>query len=456
MEETSSLNAYITPTPEIALSSARESEARISRGEARPLDGIPLGIKDMFCTSGVKTTAASKILHNFVPTYESTVTQKLFDDGAVMLGKQNQDQFAMGTTGDTSFFGPALNPWDTRCVPGGSSSGGAVSVACGSALGAIGTDTGGSIRQPAAFCGIVGIRPTYGRCSRFGIVSYASSFDQASALARNVSDAAIILQSMCGHDARDSTSANISVPDFSSLIGSSVKGLRVGIPQEWILKDGIEPEVMAAWENGKKWLLEAGCEIVPISLPHSALSLACYYILVPAEASSNLSRYDGVRYGHRSENASNMHDLYFNTRAEGFGWEVKRRIMIGTYILSQGFYDAYYKKAQKLRALIRHEFATAFKSVDVILSPTAPNTAFPLDESPTDPVSLYMGDILTCPVNVGGVTAISVPAGVNNAGKPIGLQVIAKAFAEEKLFQFANIIEQCANMPKLPLDKAFA
>ncbi|WP_236864558.1 Asp-tRNA(Asn)/Glu-tRNA(Gln) amidotransferase subunit GatA [Candidatus Hydrogenosomobacter endosymbioticus] len=450
-KETAHLNAYITLSEESAMDAARESDRRIAKGEARSMEGVPIGIKDLFCTKGERTTAASRMLYNFVPQYESHVTELAKSAGCVSVGKQNMDEFAMGSASNTGVFGEVRNPWDTECLAGGSSGGGAASVAAMSALVALGTDTGGSVRQPSSFCGVVGVRPTYGRCSRFGIIAYASSFDQAGVFARSTEDCAKMLQVISGHDPRDATSSKEKVPLFSEKIGKSIKGMRVGIPKEWET-DGLEPCVASAWENWKRWLREAGCEIVSVSIPSLKYAMACYYVLVPAEASSNLARYDGIRYGHRTDSFIDVQGLYKKSRAEGFGWEVKRRIIIGTYVLSHGYYDAYYKKAQKVRAMIAKEFMDTFSGgIDVLLSPTSPTTAFRSDDAPTDPVTLYLNDMLTLPINVAGVCAISVPGGVSEHMRPIGLQLIAAPFQEGKLFQFASVIEKNAAMPRCPL-----
>ncbi|MEN8236685.1 MAG: Asp-tRNA(Asn)/Glu-tRNA(Gln) amidotransferase subunit GatA [Pseudomonadota bacterium] len=453
MENTRDLNAYITETPEQALAMAKQSDQRLAEGNARPLEGLPLAIKDLFCTEGFKTTAGSKILDEFIPPYESTVTQNLFNDGAVMLGKTNLDEFAMGSANLTSAYGPVLSPWHPKndpsqnVVPGGSSGGSAAAVAAYSALAATGTDTGGSIRQPAAFCGIVGLKPTYGRCSRFGIVAFASSLDQAGPMTRTVRDAAIFLESMASHDYKDATSVNRPVPNYEAALAGNVKGLKVGIPKEY-LHENLNPDIDALWQQGVAWLKDAGAEIVEVSLPHTKYALPTYYILAPAEASSNLARYDGIRYGRRVEGQS-LEDLYEITRSEGFGEEVRRRIMIGTYVLSAGYYDAYYLKAQKVRRLITQDFQTCFAKVDVLLTPSTPTPAFSLENPPSDPIEMYMNDVLTVPINLAGLPAISVPAGLDAKGLPLGLQLIAPAFHEEILFNFGQIIEQAANFPQL-------
>lgn len=441
-----SLNAYILETPELALENARESDKRLAKGEGRALEGIPLAIKDLFCTQGIQTTAGSHILDGFKPTYESTVSQNLKNAGAVCLGKANMDEFAMGSANITSYYGNVINPWKRAdgkdLTPGGSSGGSATAVAGGLAVAATGTDTGGSIRQPAAFSGIVGIKPTYGRCSRWGIVAFASSLDQAGPMTRDVRDAALMLEVMAGHDPKDSTSAPVEVPSFEKALAQGVKGLRVGIPKEYRL-EGMDEDIVALWEKGAKWLKEAGAEIVEISLPHTKYSLATYYVLAPAEASSNLARYDGVRYGLRVPGRS-LDELYENTRSEGFGVEVQRRILIGTYVLSAGYYDAYYLKAQRVRKLITQDFEVAFQKVDVILTPTTPTPAFALDEKPTDPVVMYLNDVLTVPVNLAGLPAISIPAGLSKDGLPLGLQLIGPAFDESVLFRVGRVLEENA------------
>jgi aspartyl-tRNA(Asn)/glutamyl-tRNA(Gln) amidotransferase subunit A len=447
------LNAYITTTPELALEQAKAADARIAAGAAGPLTGIPLAIKDLFCTAGVRTTAASKILEPFIPPYESTVSGKLLAAGAVCLGKANLDEFAMGSSNITSGYGPVISPWqrngsDAKLVPGGSSGGSAAAVAARMALGATGTDTGGSIRQPASFTGLAGIKPTYGRCSRFGIIAFASSLDQAGPLARTVEDNAILLQAMAGFDAKDSTSAEREVPDFRAATQRNIKGLRIGIPAEYRM-DGMNAEVAALWEQGISWLREQGAEIVEISLPHTKYGLAVYYIVAPAEASSNLARYDGVRFGARVD-GEDLIDMYERTRAAGFGAEVKRRIMIGTYVLSHGYYDAYYLKAQKVRALILRDFNQAFENVDAILTPTAPSAAFGLGEKMDDPVTMYLNDVFTVPASLAGVPAMSVPAGLSAEGLPLGLQVIGKHFDEETVFAVSAALERAAGFSALP------
>ncbi|MFO1120637.1 MAG: Asp-tRNA(Asn)/Glu-tRNA(Gln) amidotransferase subunit GatA [Rhodospirillales bacterium] len=453
MAQARGLNTFITETPDVALARAAEADARRARGNALgPLDGIPLAIKDLFCTEGVRTTAASHILDGFVPPYESTVTAKLRAEGAVMLGKTNLDEFAMGSSNTTSWFGPVKNPWGPRdgaeLVPGGSSGGSAAAVAARLCLGATGTDTGGSIRQPASFCGIVGIKPTYGRCSRWGIVAFASSLDQAGPMARSVGDAAILLGAMAGHDPKDSTSAPVAVPDFAAAVGRSIRGLKVGIPREYRI-DGMALEIDAIWRQGEAWLRDAGAEICEVSLPHTRYALATYYIIAPAEASSNLARYDGVRFGLRVPGDS-LDEMYMNTRGEGFGVEVRRRILIGTYVLSAGYYDAYYLKAQKVRTLIARDFARAFEQVDVILTPTAPSDAFAIGDKTDDPVTMYLNDVFTVPTSLAGLPGISVPAGLSRRGLPLGLQLIGRPFDEETVFSAAAALEKAAGFTTKP------
>ena len=441
------LNAFVLETPEKALEMARASDAKLAAGEAGPLEGAPLGIKDLFCTEGVRSTACSNILRPFVPPYESTVTANLFRDGAVMLGKLNMDEFAMGSSNETSAFGPVVNPWKIKggnqaLTPGGSSGGSASAVAADICLGATATDTGGSIRQPAAFTGTVGIKPTYGRCSRWGIVAFASSLDQAGPIAKTVEDAAILLTSMAGHDPKDSTSLPVETPDFAPFVGQSVKGLRIGVPKEYRV-DGMPAEIETLWQQGIDWLREAGCEIVEVSLPHTKYALPAYYIVAPAEASSNLARYDGMRYGHRA-NGANLTETYEKTRAEGFGAEVQRRILIGTYVLSAGYYDAYYLKAQKVRRRIADDFDEAWKTCDALLTPTAPSAAFTLGERTADPIAMYLNDVFTVTTNLAGLPSISVPAGLDAQGLPLGLQVIGRALDEGTVFSVAGALEKAA------------
>jgi len=449
MEAARALNAYVLETPEKALAMAQASDVRLSKGEGGPLEGLPLGVKDLFCTDGVRTTACSNILGNFVPGYESTVTAQLWRDGAVMLGKLNNDEFAMGSSNETSCFGPPVNPWrasgdNKDLVAGGSSGGSAAAVAADLCLAATATDTGGSIRQPAAFTGTVGIKPTYGRVSRWGIVAFASSLDQAGPIARTVRDSAIMLGSMAGHDPKDTTSADLPAPDYEAAATRGVKGLKIGIPREYRL-DGMPAEIESLWTQGADWLRAAGAEIVDISLPHTKYALPAYYIVAPAEASSNLARYDGVRFGRR-EAGQDIIELYENTRAAGFGKEVRRRIMIGTYVLSAGYYDAYYVRAQKVRTLIKRDFEEAYRSgVDAILTPATPSAAFGVGAmSVASPIEMYLNDIFTVTVNMAGLPGISVPAGLDASGLPLGLQLIGRPFDEETLFAAGQIIEDAA------------
>ena len=454
------LNAYITLTPELARAQAAEADTVLARGEGGALTGIPLAIKDLFCTQGVRTTAASRILEPFIPPYESSVTANLLRDGAIFLGKANLDEFAMGSSNITSAYGAVESPWkrqdggDAVLVPGGSSGGSAAAVAARIALGATGTDTGGSIRQPASFCGIAGIKPTYGRCSRWGVVAFASSLDQAGPLARNVEDCAILLGSMAGFDPKDSTSANLPVPDFAAACRRGVKGMRIGVPREYTM-DGMPAEISALWQQGLSWLRAEGAEIVDVSLPHTKYGLATYYIVAPAEAASNLARYDGVRFGARQDGAD-LRDLYERTRAAGFGPEVRRRIMIGTYVLSAGYYDAYYLRAQKVRALILRDFNEAFTQVDALLTPTAPSAAFAQGENMDDPIKMYLNDVFTVPASMAGVPAMSIPAGLDAQGLPLGLQVIGRPFDEETVFAVSAAIERAAGFSALPTLRAGA
>ena len=447
------LNAFVLETPEIAIAMARAADERLARGDGQALEGAPIGIKDLFCTKGVRSTAGSRILGDFTPTYESTVTANLWRDGAVMAGKLNMDEFAMGSSNETSAFGPVINPWRSRgsnrpLTPGGSSGGSAAAVAAELVLGATATDTGGSIRQPASLTGTVGIKPTYGRCSRWGVVAFASSLDQAGPLAKTVEDAAILLKSMSGHDPKDSTSLDVAVPDFPSFVGKSVKGLRIGVPKEYRV-DGMPAEIEALWEQGVAWLKDAGCEIVEVSLPHTKYALPAYYIVAPAEASSNLARYDGMRFGLRAD-AKSLVDVYEMTRAEGFGEEVKRRILIGTYVLSAGYYDAYYLKALKVRRRIADDFEQAFQKVDALLTPTAPSAAFGLGDNTTDPVAMYLNDVFTVPVNLAGLPGASIPAGLDAQGLPLGLQLIGRPLDEATLFSLAGAVEKAADFKAKP------
>ena len=447
------LNAFITETLEPARAQAAAADARLARGEGGALEGVPLGIKDLFCTEGVLTTAASRILDGFHPPYESTVTAKLKRAGAISLGKCNLDEFAMGSSNMTSHYGPVHSPWrrqgDNRpLVPGGSSGGSAAAVATRAVMAATGTDTGGSIRQPAAFCGIVGLKPTYGRCSRWGIVAFASSLDQAGPLTRTVRDAALMLGAMAGHDPADSTSADLPVPDFAAALTGDVRGLKVGIPKEYRI-DGTSPEILALWDRGVDWLKAAGAEIREVSLPHTKYALPAYYIVAPAEASSNLARYDGVRFGLRVPGET-LQAMYENTRAAGFGAEVRRRVLIGTYVLSAGYYDAYYLKAQKVRALIARDFTRAFEAVDVLLTPTCPTPAFGLGDKMDDPIAMYLNDVFTVPASLAGLPGISIPAGLSSEGLPLGLQLLGRAFDEETMLRAAGVLEQAADFRARP------
>lgn len=442
------LNAFITETPEIARERAAASDARRAAGETTsPMDGVPIAMKDLFCTEGVRTTAASHILENFVPTYESTVSGNLRDAGAVMLGKSNLDEFAMGSANITSYFGSVKNPLtpegaNADLVPGGSSGGSVAAVAGGLAIAATGTDTGGSIRQPASFCGLVGMKPTYGRCSRWGVVAFASSLDQAGPLTKTVEDAAIMLQSMAGYDPKDSTSLPMDLPDFRAACTRDVKGMKVGIPKEYTL-DGMPDEIQKLWDQGVEWMRDMGAETVEVSLPHTKYALPTYYIVAPAEASSNLARYDGVRYGLRVPGES-LDEMYELTRGEGFGEEVQRRVLIGTYVLSAGYYDAYYVKAQQVRTLIARDFQDAFNDVDVLLTPTAPSAAFAKGEKMDDPIAMYLNDVFTVPASLAGLPAISIPGGYDAGGLPLGLQLITGVCQEETLFRAASALEMAA------------
>ncbi len=454
-EEAAALNAVVHPTPDLALEQARAADARLAEGEAPAMCGIPVGIKDLFCTEGVPSQAASGILADFKPTYESTVTSRLFEAGAVMTGKLNMDEFAMGSSTETSVYGNTVNPWkagDTELTPGGSSGGSAAAVAADLCLAATGTDTGGSIRQPAAFAGITGVKPTYGRVSRWGIIAFASSLDQAGPMTKTVRDAAIMLEAMSGHDPKDSTSADIPVPDFETMLTGEIRGKTVGIPKEYRM-DGMPEAIDELWASGRSMLEDAGATLVDISLPHTKYALPAYYVVAPAEASSNLARYDGVRYGLRATLASgdDVTAMYEKTRAEGFGDEVKRRVMIGTYVLSAGFYDAYYNHARKVRALIKKDFEDAFADdIDAILTPATPSAAFPLGQKFNDPVKMYLNDVFTVTVNLAGLPGISVPAGLDPDGLPLGLQLIGKPWEEGELLDFALAIEDRAGFVAKP------
>jgi aspartyl-tRNA(Asn)/glutamyl-tRNA(Gln) amidotransferase subunit A len=458
IEAAGALNAFVHKTPEIALEQAKAADERLAAGDAPAMCGLPVGIKDLFCTKGVPSQAASGILEGFKPEYESTVTSKLFDAGSVMLGKLNMDEFAMGSSNETSVYGNAVNPWrrgndDTPLTPGGSSGGSASAVAADLCLAATGTDTGGSIRQPCAFTGTVGIKPTYGRCSRWGIVAFASSLDQAGPMTKTVRDAAIMLEAMAGHDPKDSTSADLAVPNFEAMLTGDIRGKKIGIPKEYRL-DGTPDEIVKLWDNGTAMLKDAGAEIVDISLPHTKYALPAYYVIAPAEASSNLARYDGVRYGHRATLAAGdgITEMYEKTRAEGFGHEVQRRVMVGTYVLSAGFYDAYYNRARRVRALIKKDFDDAFAAgVDAILTPATPSAAFGLGEmNDEDPVKMYLNDVFTVTVNLAGLPGVSVPTGLDAQGLPLGLQLIGRPWEEGDLLNTAYALESAAGFVAKP------
>ena len=444
IEKNKDLNCFITSTFDKAIEMAKISDQKIKENEARPLEGIPIGMKDLFCTNGVRTTAGSKILENFVPFYESTVSNNLWNSGAIMLGKTNMDEFAMGSANTTSFFGNVKNPLGSKVnkelVPVGSSGGSASAVSSGLCLGSTGSDTGGSIRQPASFCGLVGLKPPYGRCSRFGMIAFASSLDQAGPITKTVEDSALMLQAMVSFDKRDSTSSRQSIPDFSDFKKLSIKGKRIGIPKEYMI-DGLNSDIKKVWDSGISWFKSEGAEILEISLPHTKSALPTYYIIAPAEASANLARYDGIRYGFR-HNSDDLNDLYQKTRGLGFGKEVKRRLMIGTYVLSAGYYDAYYLKALKVRKLISQDFEDSFKKCDLILTPTTPNVAFPIGEKQTNPIEMYLNDVLTVPASLAGLPAISVPSGFNSEKLPIGLQLIGKPFDEISVLAAGAVIEE--------------
>jgi len=448
------LNAYVLATPDKALAMARVADDAIASGQSKPLTGIPIAVKDLFCTEGVRTTAASRILDTFIPPYEATTTANLWAAGAVMLGKTNLDEFAMGSSNEHSAFGPVKNPWrlddGIDRVAGGSSGGSAAAVAARLALGATGTDTGGSIRQPASLTGCVGVKPSYGRCSRWGVIAFASSLDHPGPFARTVKDAAILLASMAGYDPKDSTSVDRPVPDYAAAITGDVRGLKIGVPQEYRV-DGMPQEIETLWALGIDWLKAAGAEVRDISLPMTKMALPAYYIIAPAEASSNLARYDGVRYGHREQpEGGGLIDMYEATRGQGFGAEVQRRIMIGTYVLSAGYYDAYYLKAQKVRTLIAQDFARAFGEVDAILTPTAPEAAFPIGAKTSDPIAMYLNDVFTVPADLAGIPALSLPAGLSAQGLPLGLQVITRAFDEETMFRVGGVLEEAAHFTARP------
>ena len=451
-DETAALNNYVARTADQALAMAAESDKRIADGKAGLLEGVPIGVKDLFCTKGVASTACSRILDGFVPRYESTVTANLWAAGGVMLGKLNCDEFAMGSANETSAFGAAINPWQgpdkLDLVPGGSSGGSASAVAARSALMATGTDTGGSIRQPAAFCGVVGLKPTYGRCSRWGIVAFASSLDQAGPFTRTVADNALMMTAMASHDPKDSTSSAVPLQDLAAAVTAGVKGMKIGVPKEYVM-DGMDGEVTALWQQGQAWLQAAGAELVEVSLPHTKYALPAYYIIAPAEASSNLARYDGVRYGSRVE-ADSLDGMYEATRAAGFGDEVQRRIMIGTYVLSAGYYDAYYLKAQKVRRLIKNDFDSVFETVDALITPATPTAAFPVGRKIDDPVTNFLNDVFTVPANLAGLPGMSVPAGLSKDGLPLGLQIVGKPFDEASLYRVGGVIEAAANFTTTP------
>ena len=456
VEKARPLNAFVVETPEHALAAADAADAARASGNLKPLSGVPLGIKDLFCTKGVQTTAGSRILEGFTPPYESTVSGNLFAAGAGMLGKLNMDEFAMGSSNETSGYGPVLSPWrrsdggNAPLAPGGSSGGSASAVAARIVPGATGTDTGGSIRQPAAFVGISGIKPTYGRCSRWGVVAFASSLDQAGPMARDVRDCAILLETMCGFDPKDATSLDLPVPNWETALSGDIKGKRIGIPKEYRI-DGVPEEIGRVWDQGIAWARDAGAEIVEVSLPHTKYALPAYYIIAPAEASSNLARYDGVRYGKRVQpERGNLQDMYEATRAAGFGAEVKRRIMIGTYVLSAGFYDAYFNQAQKVRALIARDFERVWEHCDLLLTPTAPSAAFALGEKSADPLAMYLNDVFAVPASLAGLPAMSVPADLNEQGLPLGLQIIGKALDEQGVLDAGLALEQRAGFVARP------
>ena len=457
------LNAFIVETPEHAIAAAKQADADRAAGTLKPLSGVPIGMKDLFCTQGVQTTAASHMLEGFVPTYESTVSGKLWAAGAGMLGKLNLDQFAMGSSNETSYYGNVISPWrrakkdggrgdNAALAPGGSSGGSSSAIAARLCPAATGTDTGGSIRQPAAFCGVVGLKPTYGRCSRWGIIAFASSLDQAGPFTRTVADNALMLQAMASHDVKDSTSSDVPLQDVMAAVGQGVKGMKIGVPLEYVM-DGMDPDVLALWQQGQDWLRQAGAELVEVSLPNTKYALPTYYIIAPAEASSNLARYDGVRYGLRVEAAS-LDQMYEATRAAGFGEEVQRRILIGTYVLSAGYYDAYYLKAQKVRRLIKQDFDTVFATVDALLTPATPSAAFAVGRIIDDPVVNYLNDVFTVPANLAGLPGISVPAGLNADGLPLGLQVLGKPYDEASLYRVAGVLEQAADFTAKPNRRA--
>lgn len=444
----SDLNSYTEVCRDYAMKSAAEADKKLAAGDKSPLLGVPVAIKDVICTEGIKTTCSSRILSNFIPPYDATVVTKLKEAGAVILGKTNMDEFAMGSSNENSCFGPCRNPWNKERVPGGSSGGSAVAVSAGLAAASLGTDTGGSIRQPASFCSIVGLKPTYGRVSRYGVVAYASSLDQVGTFTRTVRDCAVMSRAIFGHDPKDSTSVDREVPDLEAALGKSIKGMKIGMPEEYFI-DGVSDQVLSGVKEAMKVFTDLGAEIVEISLPHTEYAVPCYYVLAPAEASSNLARYDGIRYGYRAKDTDNLLDLYCRSRSGGFGSEVKRRIMIGTYVLSSGYYDAYYLKAQKVRTLIADDFRKAFaEKCDLIISPTAPTTAFRIGEKISDPVEMYLNDIFTIPVNLAGLPGLSMPCGFDKAGLPIGLQLIGKPWDEATLLQAAAAYESATEWHK--------
>ena len=449
------LNAFVRVNPEKSLKNAELSDDRRKRNKVLPLDGVPIAVKDIFCTKNEETNASSKILENFVPQYESTVTRKLLESGGIIIGKTSMDEFAMGSSNETSNNGVVLNPWskgEKKLVPGGSSGGSAAAVSARLCSAALGTDTGGSIRQPASFCGVVGLKPTYGRCSRWGIIAFASSLDQAGPIARSVRDAAIILEQISGFDTMDSTSVDKKVPNLLTACSQSIKEKTIGIPGEYQIS-GLSDDVRNIWKQGIEWLKSAGANIIDISLPHTPYALPAYYIVAPAEASANLARYDGIKYGFRANNITSLDDLYSKTRSEGFGAEVKRRILIGTYVLSAGYYDAYYLKAQKVRTKIVQDFNIAFEKCDAILTPTTPAGAFEIGEKSHNPVEMYLNDIFTVPASLAGLPAISLPSGLDNNKRPLGLQLIGRPFDEESILSFASVLEDSANFRSMEIEQ---
>jgi aspartyl-tRNA(Asn)/glutamyl-tRNA(Gln) amidotransferase subunit A len=441
------VHAFIRLMKDEAFAAAAKVDAEIKQGRIKPLSGIPVALKDIVCTQGVPTTCGSHILHNFVPPYNATVVQKLLDAGAIFVGKANMDEFAMGSSTETSYFGPTRNPWDLERIPGGSSGGSAAAVAAEECIASIGSDTGGSIRQPAALCGVVGMKPTYGRVSRFGLIAFASSLDQIGPFTKDVEDCAVMMNVLAGYDPRESTSVNADVPDYRQFVGRDIRGWRIGIPKEYVV-EGIDPEIGASLKNAMAVMQKAGAQCINVSLPHTPYCVAAYYIIAPAEASSNLARYDGVRYGFRAPEARELLDMYKKTRRQGFGAEVKRRIMIGTYALSAGYYDAYYKKASQVRTLIRRDFEEAFKQCDVIMTPATPTPAFKLGEKTDDPLQMYLSDIFTISANLAGIPGISVPGGFTQGGLPIGIQFLGGPFEEGKLIQIASAFEKNAHLEK--------